>query len=337
MIHSALKLVEAGEHLSMDQMAECIGAIMGGKCPEDQIARLLVALHRKGETTAEVAGAAAAMRRHTTPIRTRHTNVIDVVGTGGDGSGTFNISTAAALVTAAAGVPVAKHGNRRFTSRSGSADVLAELGVNIEADVARVEDCLDELGICFCFAPLLHRAMRHVGPVRKKLEHPTIFNILGPLANPAGAPFQLLGVGRPELRPLLAEALAMLGTRRTLVVHGADGLDEVSLGGTTHVTEATAGGGLREFQWTPADFGLEPVEREPLLVEGPPQSAEMIRGILEGHPGGPRDVVVANAAAAVWCVGRAPTLQQCAALAAEAIDSGAARDLLARLVERTNR
>jgi len=336
MIHSALKLVEAGRHLSMDQMAECLGPIMEGKCPEEQVARLLTALHRKGETTAEVAGAAAAMRRHMTPIRTRCADVIDVVGTGGDGSGTFNISTAAALVTAAAGMPVAKHGNRRFTSRSGSADVLAELGVNIEADVPRVEACLDELGICFCFAPLLHRAMRHVAPVRKRLAHPTIFNILGPLANPAAAPFQLLGVGRPELRPLLAEALAMLGTRRTLVVHGADGLDEVSLAGATHVTEATAGGVLREFSWTPADFALERVGRESLVVEGPPHSAEVIRGIVAGRPGGARDVVVANAAAALWCAGRAPTPAECARLAAEALDTGAARDLLARLVERTN-
>ena len=179
-------------------------------------------------------------------------------------------------------------------------------------------------------------SVAYAAPVRKKLAHPTIFNILGPLANPAGAPFQLLGVGRPELRPLLAEALSLLGTRRTLVVHGSDGLDEVTLAGTTHVTEAV-GRSLREFQWTPDDFGLQPVERRSLVVEGPLQSAEMIRGILEGRPGGPRDVVVANAAAALWCVGRAATVGQCARLAAEAVDSGAARDLLARLVERTNR
>lgn len=336
MIESALRSVEAGQSLSMDAMADCIGTIMEGECSEDEIASLLTALHRKGETTAEVAGAAIAMRRRMTRIRTRRDDVIDVVGTGGDGSGTFNISTAAALVTAAAGQPVAKHGNRRFTSRSGSADVLAELGVNIEADVSRVESCLDELGICFCFAPLLHRAMRHVGPVRKKLGHPTIFNMLGPLVNPAEAPFQLLGVGRDELRPMLAEALSMLGTRRTLVVHGADGLDEVSLAGRTDVTEA-AGSTLRTWAWTPDDFGLEPVQRESLVVEGPAQSAAMIRGILEGRPGGPRDVVVANAAAALWCVGRADSVRQGALLAADAIDGGAASDLLARLVERTNR
>ena len=184
--------------------------------------------------------------------------LIDTCGTGGDGSDTFNISTAAALVAAAAGVPVAKHGNRGVTSRSGSADVLAALGVNIEADVGRVEACLDELGICFCFAPLLHAAMKHVAAVRKKLGMPTIFNILGPLVNPAGA--VPAARRRPaELQPLLAEALLLLGTRRALVVHGSDGLDEVTLAGETFVTEVRDGQ-LHEFVWTPADFGLERAE-----------------------------------------------------------------------------
>lgn len=335
MLEAIQRRVDAGENLSMEEMADTIGRIMEGECGEEEIARLLVGLHEKGETVAEVAGAAAAMRRRMTPIRSGHSGVIDVVGTGGDESGTFNISTAAAIVTAAAGTPVAKHGNRRFTSRSGSADVLAELGVNIEADVPRVESCLEELGICFCFAPLLHRAMKYVGPVRKKLATPTIFNILGPLVNPAGAPFQLLGVGRPELRPLLSQALALLGTRRVLVVHGSDGLDEVTLGGTTEVTEAV-GGRLREFVWRPADFGLPERSRESMLVEGPEASARMIRGILDGAPGAPRDIVVANAAAALWTVGRDDCLVECARLAAEAVDGGAASDLLARLVERTN-
>jgi len=229
---------------------------------------------------------------------------------------------------------VAKHGNRRFTSRSGSADVLAELGVNIEADVACVEACLEELGICFCFAPLLHRAMKHVAPVRRSLPHPTVFNILGPLANPASAPFQLLGVGKPQLRSLLAEAMRLLGTRRTLVVHGEDGLDEVTLGGRTWVTEAGPDG-LRDFDWTPEDFGLHPTGREQMLVDGPRQSAQIIREILDGRPGPARDIVLANAAAALWTAGKRESLSQCRTLAAEAIDSGAARGLLARLVERT--
>jgi len=335
MIQTSLSLVEAGGDLSMDQMAAVVGTIMEGKCSEDEIARLLVALHKKGETVAEVAGAATAMREHMTPIHTRHNDVVDVVGTGGDRSGTFNISTAAALVTAAAGARVAKHGNRRVTSPSGAADVLAELGVNVEADVPVVEACLDELGICFCFAPLLHRAMKHVAPVRKRLAMPTIFNILGPLANPARAPYQLLGVGRPELRPLLSQALSLLGARRVLVVHGSDGLDEVTLGGTTQVTEA-AGQRFRELEWNPSDFGLAPCSRETLLVEGPQESAAVIRGILDDRPGPPRDVVVANAAAALWIVGKADSLAACVRLADEAIRSGHARELLARLVERTN-
>jgi len=335
MIEDTLKHVEAGGSLSMEQMSQTIGLMMEGRCQEEEIARLLTALHRKGETVAEVAGAAQAMRKAMTPIRTERTDLIDTCGTGGDASGTFNISTAAALVAAAAGVPVAKHGNRGITSRSGSADALAALGVNIEADVSLVEACLDELGICFCFAPLLHQAMRHVGPVRQRLDHPTIFNILGPLVNPAGAPFQLLGVGRAELQPLLAEALAMLGTRRTLVVHGADGLDEVTLGDTTQVTEA-AQGNLRRFDWTPDDFGLAPAGRESMLIDGPRQSAEVIRRILEGESGPPRDVVVINAAAALWTAGRDDSPRECAAMAAEAIDSGAAKDLLERLARRTS-
>jgi anthranilate phosphoribosyltransferase len=335
MIESAVQIVQQGGDLSMRHMSETIELIMEGRCTEEEIAGLLEALHRKGETVAEVAGAALAMRRHMTPIRTDRQGLVDTCGTGGDGSGTFNISTAAALVTAAAGVPVAKHGNRGITSRSGSADVLAALGVNIDADVTCVEACLEELGICFCFAPLLHKAMKHVGPVRKKLGTPTIFNILGPLVNPASAEFQLLGVGKAPLRRLLAEALAMLGTGRSLVVHGTDGLDEVTLSGTTEVTEASDGR-LREFTWTPDDFELQPAGREAMAVDGPSQSAAVIAGILDGQPGPPRDIVVANAAAALWTAGRDDALAACAARAAEAIDSGAARDLLARLAERTH-
>jgi anthranilate phosphoribosyltransferase len=336
MIDSAVRTVEAGGDLSMEQMVETMGQIMEGRVEEESIARLLGALHRKGETVAEVAGAAMAMRRHMTPIRSTRDNLIDTCGTGGDGSKTFNISTAAALVTAAAGASVAKHGNRGMTSRSGSADVLAALGVNVEADVARVEACLDELGICFCFAPLLHQAMQHVTAVRKKLKTPTIFNILGPLANPAAAPFQLLGVGRASLQPLLAEALVLLNAHRVLVVHGSDGLDEVTLNGGTHVTEA-AQGQLRQLDWTPADFGLPCSGREPLLVTGPVESAAMIRGILQGQKGPPRDIVVANAAAALWTVGQATSLPEGVRQAAEAIDSGAARELLAQLAAFTNR
>jgi anthranilate phosphoribosyltransferase len=336
MIESVIQEVESGGDLPMEQMEAVMGQIMDGGCDEEQIARLLAALHRKGETVAEVAGAATAMRQRMTPIRSSRADLIDTCGTGGDGSRTFNISTAAALVAAATGAAVAKHGNRAATSRSGSADVLAALGVNIDADVPRVEACLDELGVCFCFAPLLHSAMKRVAAVRKRLGTPTIFNILGPLVNPASAPFQLLGVGKPLLQSLLAEALLLLGVRRAIVVHGADGLDEVTLSGPTAVIEA-AGGRLRRFEWQPGNFGLKPAGQSEMLVSGPEESAEMISGILAGRRGSPRDVVVANAAAALWTAGRNPSPEECAEQAADAIDSGAARDLLAKLVERSNR
>lgn len=332
MLDETIKRVEGGESLALEAMAAVIGQIMDGRAPAEDVARLLTALHRKGETVEEVAGAAQALRRYMTPIRHSHTRLIDTCGTGGDGSRTFNISTAAALVTAAAGVPVAKHGNRGITSRSGSADVLAALGVNVEADVACVESCLNELNICFCFAPLLHQAMRHVAPIRKQLQHPTIFNILGPLANPAGAPYQLIGVGRAALRPLLAEALRLLGTRKAVVVHGADGLDEVSLAGPTHVSQASDTR-VMEFTWTPGEFGLSCAGKESMLVDGPEQSAAIIRSILAGKKGPPRDIVVLNAAAALWTVGEQSSPERCAQVAAVAIDSGVAAGLLARLVE----
>ena len=330
MLSTAINIVESGGNLSQGQMAEAMGRMMDGVCAEEEIAQFLVALHRKGETAAEVVGAAEAMRRRMTPIRSPRADLLDTCGTGGDGSRTFNISTATAIVAAAAGVAVAKHGNRAATSRTGSADVLAALGVHVEADASRVEACLAELGICFCFAPKLHTAMRHVASVRRRLDVPTIFNILGPLVNPASAQYQLVGVGRAEFQPLLAESLLGLGVRRALVVQGLDGLDEVTLDGPTRVVEV-ADGRLRSFEWQPADFGLQPAGREEMLVSGPQESAEMIREILRGRAGPPRDIVVANAAAALWTVDATRSLKDCACLAAEAIDRGAAAQLLTRL------
>ncbi len=324
--------VAAGQNLTMEEMTDAIGMMMEGSCSDEQIGLLLMGLKAKGETVDEVAGAAAAMRRYMTPVSTERKGLLDTCGTGGDGSGTFNISTAAALVTAAAGVPVAKHGNRAITSKTGSADVLAALGVNVDAPVEQVQVCLDQLGIGFCFAPLLHKSMRHVATVRKKLGVPTIFNMLGPLSNPAGAPFQLLGVGRDELRRVLAEALVLLGTTRAIVVHGEDGLDEVTLGGTTHVTEATPDG-LNEFSWTPADFGLAIAEPDEMLVADANDSASLIRAVLDGRPGPPRDIVVLNAAAGLWVAGAEANPHDCAALAAQAIDSGAAGQLLDQLAK----
>jgi anthranilate phosphoribosyltransferase len=334
-IERTLGRLAAGDNLSLEETAAAIDDIMQGHWSESQIALLLNGLRLKGETVDEIAGAALAMRRHMAPIASRREGVIDTCGTGGTSSKAFNISTTAAIVAAAAGAPVAKHGNRKVTSNSGSADVLAQLGVNLDAGVECVTACLDELGVCFCFAPLLHAAMRHVAPVRQKLGVRTIFNMLGPLTNPAGAPFQLLGVGRDELRPLLGAALARLGTRRAAVVRGADGLGEVSLAGETRVTEVRDGK-LREFVWTPADFGLERASLESIEVAGPEQSAALVREVLAGRPGVARDIVLMNAAAALWVAGRAATLPSGVEQAAAAIDSGAARELLARLVERTN-
>lgn len=321
-----------GAHLSLDEMSAVVDLIMQGQCGEDQIADFLLALRAKGETVDEIAGAALAMRKHMTRIGSSRPGVIDTCGTGGDASGTFNISTGAALVTAAAGVPVAKHGNRSVTSKSGSADVLAALGVNIEAPVEVVERCLDQVGICFCFAPLLHPSMRHAAPVRRRLGVPTIFNLLGPLCNPAAAPYQLLGVGRPALRPLLAAALRRLGGQRAVVVCGRDGLDEVTLAGETDVCEVTPDG-IAAATWSPDMFGVPPGELSELRVDGPEASAALIRQVLDGRSGAARDIVVINAAAALWTARKVDSLRDGAALAAAALDSGAARGLLAGLVD----
>jgi anthranilate phosphoribosyltransferase len=332
MITSYLGRIAAGQDLTQDQMTEVMDLVMSGNVPEKEIAVLLVALKAKGESADEIAGAAVAMRRHMTPVRTRRRGLVDTCGTGGIGSELFNVSTAAAIVAAAAGVPVAKHGNRSITSKSGSADVLAALGVNVEASVQTLERCLDELGICFCFAPSLHPAMKHVAPVRKKLGVPTIFNLLGPLCNPASAPFQLLGVGRPELHETMGHVLARLGTEHAVVVHGTDGLGEVSLAAPTDVIEVR-GDALRRFTWQPEDFGLDRADMESMKVSGPGESAAIIRRVLDGDLGAERDIVVLNAAAALWTAGVDPSPGECAKHAARAIDRGAAQELLTAWAE----
>ncbi len=336
MIQQAIEWVEARQHLTLSEMSSVIDEVMQGCCSEPQIEQLLVALHNKGETVEELAGAAASLRRHMTPIRSRHPKLLDTCGTGGDRSGTFNISTAAALVTAAAGIPVAKHGNRSITSRSGSADVLAELGVNIQADVPTIERCLDELGICFCFAPLMHPSMKHVATVRRKIGSPTIFNLLGPLCNPAAAQFQLLGVGHPQLRERLAAALCLLGSRRAAVVNGCDGLDEVTLSGPSSVSVIEEGS-IQDIVWTPQEFGLAPASLAPLQISGPVESAAMIHTVLSAKSGPARDIVLLNAAAAIWIAQHANSPQEAAAIAADAVDSGAALRLLHQLAEASYR
>jgi len=324
--------LERGEHLSLEEMSAVIDLFMQGQRGENEMAEFLLALRAKGETVDEIAGAALAMRGHMIRIRTSRSGVLDTCGTGGDASGTFNISTGAALVASAAGVPVAKHGNRSVTSKSGSADVLAALGVDIEAPVEIVERCLEQLGLCFCFAPLLHPSMRHAAAVRKRLGVPTIFNLLGPLCNPAAAPFQLLGVGRPALRPMLAAALQRLGGQRAVVVCGRDGLDEVTLAGETEVSEVTPNG-IFLSSWSPEMFGMAAGDLAQLRVDGPEASAEMIRQVLDGRPGPARDIVMMNAAAALWTVRLVESLRDGVELAAAVLDSGAAKQRLADLVD----
>lgn len=327
--------VAGGESLSLDETSAAFDSIMRGEWSDAQIGLLLTGLAAKGETVDEIAGAALAMRRHMTPIRSRYNQLLDTCGTGGGGSTLFNVSTTAAIVAAAAGVPVAKHGNRSITSRSGSADVLAELGVNINATIPQVEACLNELGLCFCFAPLAHPAMKNVSVVRKQLGIRTIFNILGPLVNPAGATHQLLGAGRPELRPLLAGAMTRLATKRTLVVSGEDGLGDVTLTGNSYITEVSQGD-VREFIWKPEDFGIETQTLDGLTVQSPAESAAIVRQVLDGATGSARDLVLLNAAAALIAFGASTAPKDAATKCAAAIDRGDAKNLLAELIHKSH-
>ncbi|MFT5301071.1 MAG: anthranilate phosphoribosyltransferase [Mariniblastus sp.] len=336
LIAESTQLVNDGRSLDREQMTQVVDSIMKGECSDKQIESLLVALYEKGETVEELAGAASAMRKHMTPIQTRRENVVDTCGTGGGKSGTFNISTAAAIVAAAAGASVAKHGNRASTSKTGSADVLVELGVNIECSVETVQKSLDQLGLCFCFAPLFHPSVKHVMKVRRRLAHPTIFNLLGPLCNPANAPFQVLGAGREETRIKLAEALSLLGTKRSIVVHSRDGLGEVSISDKTEVSEVH-GKNVTEGILAPEDFGCETGNLTMLAATSPAESAEKIQRVLAGHSGPARDVVVANAAAALWVSGLCDGLLTGAERCSNAIDNGQAAEILKELADLTNR
>jgi anthranilate phosphoribosyltransferase len=329
-IQHAINQVESGESLTADQMRFAVSVLLTGEADAEAIRQFLVALARKGETVDELVGAAQAMRDSMVEIPSVRRPVVDTCGTGGDGSQTFNISTAAAIVAAAAGVCVAKHGNRKITSATGSADVLAELGINLDADAKCVERCLTELGLCFCFAPRFHPAMRHVAEVRKSIAHPTIFNRLGPLCNPARAECQVLGVGDQTLQEKLASALQQLGTKRSIVVRGDDGVDELSISGTSKVIEIF-GDSKSEFSWHPADFGLDTADRMLLFADSPASSANCIRDVLSGAPGACRDAVVLNAACALWIAGEANQPLECAQLVQAAIDSGAASELVVKL------
>ena len=325
-----LAALVGGRELVPEQMRWVMREVMAGRCGEAEAAAFLVGLSMKGETAAEIAAAAEVLREHMVRLETGRDDVLDTCGTGGDGAGTFNISTAAALVAAGAGVAVVKHGNRAASGKSSSADVMAALGVCVEGDEAAARRCLDQAGMAFCFAPRFHPALRHVAPLRRRLRVRTLFNCLGPLANPALAPYQLLGVGRPELLDPLAGALARLGTSRALLVSGHDGLDEVSLSAPTRVREVR-GQQVREWEWRPADFGLAPCSPEDLRADGPEESAALIRAVLAGEPGPAARVVLANAAAALLAAERVETLGQGVVLAAEAVASGRARQVLDRL------
>ena len=335
MIAQMLAKVYGGQDLTADEAESVMDQIMSGDFEPAQFGAFVTALGMKGETADEVAGMARAMRRAALGLEVAGEDYIDTCGTGGDGKNTFNVSTAAALIAAAAGVVVTKHGNRAASSRSGSADVLEALGARIDLTPRQVGDCIGRVGIGFLFAQSFHPAMRHAGPLRAQIGIPTVFNILGPLTNPAGARRQLLGVARTELLELVAGALARLGARRALVVHGLEGLDEISIAGPTRVC-SVQGEHVEEFQVRPSDFDLE--ERPLTQVAGgdPAHNADIIRRVFAGEPGPPRDFMLLNAAAALLVAGRASDLGDGVKLAGATLDSGAAQSKLADFVAATH-
>jgi anthranilate phosphoribosyltransferase len=333
-IHEALTHVFEQRDVPEAACQRAVAAIMDGQCDDVSIAAFLTALRVKGEAVEEIVGSARAMIERSQQVSTSRPGLLDTCGTGGDELRTFNISTATAFVAAACGVPVAKHGNRSVSSSSGSADVLEKLGVQTQLSPAQVGHCLDELGIGFCFAPVFHGAMRHAGPVRKALRFRTLFNLVGPLTNPANAEFQLLGASRVTTAEKLAHAAARLGRKHALIVCGNDQLDEVSLWGLTTVFEVRSGN-VQRLAWTAADFGLPEARVSDLQVASPAESAAMIQQVLNGQPGAARDIVIANAAAALIAADIASTPQQAAGQAASVIDDGKARTLLERFVKFT--
>lgn len=334
------------QSLTREEARAVMSEVLAGKCTDAQIAALLVALHMKGETVEEIVGFAEAIRHAASSLKvprdstldvsgTERDALVDTCGTGGDASGTFNISTATAFVVAGAGVRVAKHGNRSVTSQCGSADVMEALGVKIDLPSSRIAACLEQVGIAFLFAPAMHSAMKYVQPARRELRLRTVFNLLGPLTNPANASAQVVGVYSPDLVEKLAEALSMLGLRRALVVHGNDGLDEITITTSTRIAEVRDGA-VRSYEVTPEEFGFERASMDQLAGGDATVNASIIRQILGARPSPRRDVVVLNAAAALVAAGKADHLSDAVPLAAEAIDSGAAAEKLHALVRFTN-
>jgi len=332
---TAIRTVMAGKDLHSEDMTSVMKTIMTGEATPAQIGGFLVGLHMKGETIDEIAAAAQVMRDLATGVRVSGEHVVDIVGTGGDGLRTFNISTACCFVVAAAGGKVAKHGNRSVTSSSGSADLLEAAGVNLNLSPEQVAQCIDRLGVGFMFAPLHHSAMKHaIGP-RREMGVRTIFNVLGPLTNPAGAPNQLLGVFHPDLVEPLARVLQKLGSHHVMVVHSDDGMDEISIGAPTQVAELRDGT-IRTYTIQPEEFGLQRHKISELVVESAQQSLGVIKLVFEGHTGPARDIVVLNAGAALYVAGLAESHQAGVARAQEILDSGAALHKLNDLSELSN-
>jgi anthranilate phosphoribosyltransferase len=330
----AIDAVASGRDLSSAQTAEVLSTIMAGEAGEVQISAFLIALRAKGETEDELAGLAQAMRSFATPVTSRRTDLLDTAGTGG-GRTTFNVSTTAAIIAAGAGCAVAKHGNRSATSLSGSADLLEALGARIDLAPDAVGRCIDEVGFGFLFAPAHHSATRYVIPVRRELAVRTVFNFLGPLTNPAGARRQLIGVSDPAYLERMAGALVRLGTDRALLVSSEDGLDEMSTSGTTHVVEVE-GTALRTYTFGSSEAGLAGAAFEEVAGSTPDDNAAVTRAILEGQTGPRRDLALLNAGAAVYAGGRAGSIAEGVAVAAEAVDSGAAAQALERYVALTH-
>lgn len=334
LVTRAIDAVCGGEHLTADHAAAVLAEIMEGRTGQIQTGAFLIALRAKGETVPELVGLARTMRSLATPVDTERGDLVDTAGTGG-GPTTFNVSTTAALVAAAAGCAVAKHGNRSSTTKCGTADLLEALGVNIELDPDQVRSCIEEVGFGFMFAPRHHAAMAHVVPVRKELAVGTVFNLLGPLTNPAGAGRQLIGIADRRYQETIAEALVGLGSERALVVAAEDGLDEISIGARTRVIEVS-GGSTEEWYVEPAHVGLAEADLEQVAGGTPEENAATTRAVLAGESGPCRDIVLINAGAAIYVSGGG-SLADGVAKAAEAIDSGAAAALLGRLVDVTTR
>ena len=323
--------------LTFAEMRELMQRVMGGQLTHAQIAAVLVALRMKGETVSEIAAAAAVMRELSSRVSVKNTgHLVDTCGTGGDGAQTFNISTASALVAAAAGAHVAKHGGRSVSSTCGSADVLEKLGVNVNLTPEQVAQCVDTIGVGFMFAPHHHSAMKHAAPVRRELGVRTLFNLLGPLTNPAGAQNQVIGVFHPSLTAKLAQVLGELGSRHVLVVHGADGMDEISISAGTYIAELKDGK-VSEYTVHPGDFGLPSAPVDLLRVANADEASEKLLGVLNNEVGAPRDIVQLNAGAAIYVAGLAATLKDGIAKADQVIASGAAKNKLRQLIQASNK